>query len=365
MNAITYIQENANPITLLEYYGFRCVKEYDTEIRACCEIHKGDNENGFVWKKSNNMWYCFTGEDCGGGDVIDLVRKMENIPFKEAIRKAATILNLDIEGLDFGITIDRLKREQKNWLKKNKKVNSNIRPSLIRIRGDNAPDESREGFHMFEFHCSENNNLLFKNLSEINEYKLPYTQFTSHNDQFTRFPDEVLEYYDAKFCSIYPLEDKLLKNKLVIPIKVNDVTVGVGLRDTTGLYKPKWLYQPKGLKTSEMFYPMRTVEEETEELILVEGIFDVWAFHMAGIDNVVAVFGSHLSDSQYKQLVISGCTITLCFDNDSAGVNGTLKAIKKLKGKVDLKQIDLPEGKDPGDCTKDELLSAYLERRYV
>ena len=50
-------------------------------------------------------------------------------------------------------------------------------------------------------------------------------------------------------------------------------------------------------------------------------------------------------------------------NNDKAGQKCTLSAIKKFRNKTDLKVMELPEGKDPGDCTKDELLSAYLNRR--
>lgn len=39
-----------------------------------CPIHHGDNPRAFVISRSNQLWHCFT--RCGGGDVIELVRRL-------------------------------------------------------------------------------------------------------------------------------------------------------------------------------------------------------------------------------------------------------------------------------------------------
>lgn len=88
MTAVEFIQENTDPMVLLEHYNFREIKQYENEIRACCEIHKGNNPNAFIWNKKNNLWFCYTGENCGGGDAVELVQKMENISFVSAVSKA-------------------------------------------------------------------------------------------------------------------------------------------------------------------------------------------------------------------------------------------------------------------------------------
>lgn len=328
MTAVEFIQENTDPMVLLEHYNFREIKQYENEIRACCEIHKGNNPNAFIWNKKNNLWFCYTGENCGGGDAVELVQKMENISFVSAVSKAASILHLDIEGLEV-LQTDRIKREQKAWLKKQAKTSRYKEPEKI--------------------------------------YEIPYTAYYDNHPSFSRFDEETLKFYDAKFCKLFPSENSVLKNKLVIPLHFEHILRGAALRDTTGIFFPKWMYMPKGFKASKYLYNIdritNLIEEGCEEIILTEGIFDVWSFHDIGLDNAAAIFGSNLSQEQYDTLMKLNVGITTCFDNDKAGQKCTLSAIKKFRNKTDLKVMELPEGKDPGDCTKDELLSAYLNRR--
>lgn len=328
INATEYIKEHIKPKEVLEYFGFRNIIEYEDEIRACCEIHKGDNPNAFVWKKSNNLWFCYTGENCGGGDIFDLIMKMiPNISFKESITKAAAILNLDIEGMNLDISENRIRNEQKVWLTKQRN-STNIQKSQFIYSIINEPSECR----------------------------------------FHRFDDKTLSFYNAKSVQQIRINETIFKDKLIIPIRFNDEEVALALRDLTGNYAPKWLYQPRGVKLSHKFYNYdrvnRLIEEDgIEEVILVEGIFDVWAYHKIGIDNVLAIFGSNISKEQYEILMKLNIKITLSFDNDDAGNKATNKAIDMFLKKTEYSVIRLPKGKDPADCSEEELMNCYINRR--
>jgi DNA primase len=48
------------------------------KLTGPCPVHGGDNPQAFVANLSKNIWHCFTGCN-GGGDVIELVRKMDRI----------------------------------------------------------------------------------------------------------------------------------------------------------------------------------------------------------------------------------------------------------------------------------------------
>ena len=321
MDAVKLINENLDVRKVLEYYNFQAVVETEEQFRACCRVHDGDCPTAFVWNKNNNLWFCYTGE-CGGGDVFTLVEKIEHIPFVQAVEKLAEILELNIDGLEIKQQENRIKKEQLKWLEKQMKKTK--RHSCL-------------------------------------PYKISQTKYTRENKNFKRFSQATLDFYDAKFCKYYPEEDFLLKYKLVIPIKQGNEIIGAALRDTTGTHFPKWFYVPKGLPIGNILYNFKE-NEYYDEIILVEGIFDVWKFHEIGINNVVAVFGSALKQEQYKTLLKTGATITLCFDNDTAGNKCTKKTAEMFRNKTELKHIQLPSGKDPADCTNDELLSAYLNR---
>jgi len=329
MNAASYIEQNINPITILEYYDFEHITETEDAIRACCKIHGGNNPTGFVWNKLNNLWFCYTG-DCHGGDIFNLIQKLENVTFEISVKKAAFILGLDIEGMEITSPDNQLRKEQKKWLEAQRKK---LQQTNIKT-----------------------------------EYKLPYTKYEDECERFGRFNKDIISYYDAKFCTLYPTEKGFLRNKLVIPIKdEDDLVLGVALRDLTGTAIPKWYYQPDGIKVSKLLYNLSSIKKQNlkEELILVEGIFDVWAYHRIGIDNACAIFGSSISKEQYKLILSTGLPVVLSFDNDAAGQKCTKQAQELLHNKTSIVVTTLPSGKDPADCSEDELLTAYLNRTSV
>ena len=328
MDAARFIESNLDPRKILDYYDFEHISETDDSFRACCKIHGGNNPSGFVWKKSNNLWFCYTG-DCHGGDVFNLVQKLEHCNFQTAVNKTAEILGLDINGMTISTEANRIEREQKIWLQNQKKQIQQIENKKLR-----------------------------------KQYVLPYTRYYNHNGDFQRFDEALLAKFGAKFCSLYPTESKVLKDKLVIPIFSEDECVGVGLRDTTGNSLPKWYYQPDGIKTSNLLYNFDAAKN-ADEIILTEGIFDVWAYARIGIDNVVAIFGSSISKEQYKKLMQTGAGITLSFDNDKAGNKCRNQAMEMFYAKTELKNIELPSNNDPADCTQEQLLSAYLNRKII
>lgn len=328
MNAVEYINNNLNPLDILEYYEFNNIKDQGNCIRACCKIHGGNNPTAFCWNKENNLWCCFT-DNCGGGDVFNLIEKIEGIPFVQAVSKAASILGLNIDGMSVKEPVDRIKVSHKKWLKKQ-----------------------------------------LNNMDGNEPYELSFTKYTKTCEDFDRFDEEIIEYYNAAFAKCYPTDNGVLKNKLVIPLYDKDMCVGVALRDTTGIYKPKWLYMPEGLKVGKFLYnlenALNTIDKYgLESIILVEGIFDVWAYHKAGLDNVIAIFGSSLKDEQIKTLIGLGVDFILSFDNDEAGIKCTNKTIESLKLYGRIQVVELPEGKDPADLTSSELLQCYMNRARV
>ncbi|BAY85786.1 DNA primase [Calothrix parasitica NIES-267] len=153
-------------------------------------------------------------------------------------------------------------------------------------------------------------------------------------------------YYDA------------FRNRLMIPI--HDVTgkvIGFGGR-TLGEDKPKYLNSPE----TEVFSKGRTLFgldkakdgiSQFDQAVVVEGYFDVIALHAVGIKNVVASLGTALSIEQVRLAMrySDSKELILNFDADKAGTIAAERAIGEVadlayKGEVQLKILNIPDGKD-------------------
>ena len=91
---ICFIGENMNIDSILINNSLVDLVSKDTELhknnsewRGACPIHRSQNKNGFAIYEDKGKWYwkCYSG-DCGGGDVIDYIQKMNNCDFNTACR---------------------------------------------------------------------------------------------------------------------------------------------------------------------------------------------------------------------------------------------------------------------------------------
>jgi DNA primase len=88
---------------------------------------------------------------------------------------------------------------------------------------------------------------------------------------------------------------------------------------------------------------------------LVEGSLDVIAMHQKGFSNTLGLLHSDLSDTQLYLLRNYQYPVYLLLDPDDAGRNASEKIKNKIKGEFRVKVCSLPEGKDPDECTVDEI----------
>lgn len=150
----------------------------------------------------------------------------------------------------------------------------------------------------------------------------------------------------AKFFGIGFCSKGIMAGKIAIPIynTKGDLIAycGRAIDDS----KPKYFF-PRGFEKSKIVYNINNaIKKKNKDVVVVEGFFDVFALHKAGI-NSVALMGSSLSYYQKMQLLSLDKKITIMFDGDSAGRNGMNKTINALNYKKPLKAIYLPENTQP------------------
>lgn len=156
------------------------------------------------------------------------------------------------------------------------------------------------------------------------------------------------------------------RDRLIIPIHDSQGRViGFGGR-TLGEEQPKYLNSPE----TELFNKGKTLFaldqakeaiSKQDKAVVVEGYFDAIALHGAGINNVVASLGTALSLDQVKQLLryTESKQIILNFDADAAGINASQRAIGEIanlayQGQIELKILNLPNGKDADEFLKSD-----------
>ena len=143
-------------------------------------------------------------------------------------------------------------------------------------------------------------------------------------------------------------------------IPIHDITgkvIGFGGR-TLGEDKPKYLNSPE----TEVFSKGKTLFgldkakeaiSQFDRAVVVEGYFDAIALHAVGIKNVVASLGTALSIEQVRLAMrySDSKQLILNFDADKAGTIAAERAIGEVadlayKGEVQLKILNIPDGKD-------------------
>jgi DNA primase len=163
----------------------------------------------------------------------------------------------------------------------------------------------------------------------------------------------------------------VFRDRLMIPIRdVQGRVIAFGGRTLTE-EQPKYLNSPE----TELFIKGKTLFaldnakdgiSKLDQAVVVEGYFDAIALHAAGINNAVASLGTALSIEQVK-LLLRYCDskqLILNFDADKAGTNAAERAIGEIanlayKGEVQLKILNLPDGKDA-----DEYLQTHTVENY-
>lgn len=144
----------------------------------------------------------------------------------------------------------------------------------------------------------------------------------------------------------------------MIPIQdINGKIIAFGARSLDGS-EPKYLNSPETnlFSKSKTLFALNFAQKniiKQDKAIIVEGYFDAITLHNYGIDNVVAVLGTALTEHHIKQLsrYTESKEIIVNFDADKAGLKATQRAIKEVEnlvysGQLKLKILTIPNGKD-------------------
>jgi len=326
---LDYLKHSVDPQYLLKELGFEYTRETSKEIRSRCIIHGGDNKTAFRFNKDTRTWVCFTHKchEEHGNDLIGLIRAVTGRDFLQSVEFLKQFTP-DLDDIDY--VKAKRKREIDDFIKSHDQVN--VKPKAVN-------ESSLESFR-----------------------SMGANYFIGQG-----FKKETMDYFEVG----HGWTDTHGVTRAVIPIRdERGELVAYSLRDIReGVDDDfKYILTP-GFNKQGNLYNLNNAQEYGDKLpiIVVEGFKSVWRLHEYGIKNVVATMGAGITEGQQFLLCMYAMkgAVTL-FDNDRAGVEGTISACKDLSGKLDTRPVFIQEvdengkGLDPADLTKEQVYE-YLE----
>ena len=305
-----------------------------------CPFHN-EKSPSFSVSPDKQIFHCF---GCGvGGDVINFVKKIENIGFLDSVRLLA-------EKSGIQLLNDISKAEEENIKLKNRvyKINElaakfyheNLYKPTSKIAQDYIKKRKLNNATLKSFlmgYASNSSNELLRYLKEqgFTEEELLASCLIGKSDR---------GYYD-KF-----------RNRLMIPIRDERgrfIAFGGRVLDDS---KPKYINSPENIVYSKgrnlfgLNVAREGVHGPLKRLLIVEGYMDAISLYQRGITNVVASLGTALTDSQGRLLRRNTEQVILGYDADGAGQQAIIRGMEILKSMdIDIRILQISGAKDPDE----------------
>ena len=288
-----------------------------------CPIHGGKNGTSFNVDLEKNVFHCFS--QCGGGNLLDLVVKLEKCSIRDAGEKIADWFDLKFERA----------RTSAGKATESKVQSTSPTPSPpSRPTGD-----------------SDSNPPLERELKDLNP---------DHPYLVTRgLTIPTIKTFGIGYCT-----RGLMRGRAAFAIHDEHGTAlaygGRAVTDDLAAKSGKYRL-PDGFKKSFVLFNLHRAKEFADRgAIIVEGFIDCAKLSQANFPNTVALMGSTLSDVQERLLIEHFDRLALMFDGDEAGTKCLREFYARLRRRLYLREIHLESGEQPDALTEDrirELLS--------
>ena len=302
---------------------------------ALCPFH-GEKTASMSFTDEENLFHCFGCKE--GGDIFKYVQLINSVEFQESVEIVA-----DKYAFSLKYTDSKFESDQKNLIKIMKTISGYFIENL------NKTNSTKPKQYLNSRKINEN---------EIQKFKLGFAE----NDEkvFYKFcNDNQIDKQILKSLGLLSEKHNLLfRDRIMFPItNFRNEVVAYGGRALND-YGPKYLNSAESQiykKNRTLFFTENFLKsvKNNNEIIIVEGYFDVLAFNLLGYENVASPSGTALTIQQLEQLSKYSTNITLAFDNDKAGVSATRRILdlkKSTSRDLNLTCLLLPsEYKDIGE----------------
>lgn len=319
------------------------IKPQGKNYIAFCPFHNDNKHPGFIISRERQMFNCFTCRT--GGNVFSFIMKYENVTFPEAVKIVADKIGYDLKIDNFSqVSEEKYKTEYEimdftaKYFMNNIMTKSGIEARQYLTNRGITEDIIKEF------------NIGFAPKEMDNFYKLA----TSKKWNIDTL--ESLGLINKVGINIYDT----FTNRIMIPIEnLKGQVVGFTGRIFNGEENTaKYLNTKETMifKKSHILFNYHNAKKyirEQKEVIVVEGNMDAIKLSASGIKNVIALMGVALSKEQIDTLKKLKVPVILMLDNDTAGMEATIKAGEQLSSsQIETKVVRLSGAKDPDEYVR-------------
>ncbi|MFL5550911.1 MAG: DNA primase [Gemmatimonadaceae bacterium] len=329
------------------------LKRAGSDFRGPCPFHQGTHRNFSVSPKKR-MYYCFVCHE--GGDVFRFLQKRVGVEWPAAVKLVGEKSGIEVREVD-------TRREGPDPREPLWEVNATAAAYFQKILWDDplgAPardylaqrDISREVAEQFGIGFAPREIGLLRNYMTtlgFDETRLIAAGLLIKGEDETeprpRFRNRLM----------FPILDAMSRN------------IGFGGR-LLGPGEPKYLNSPesavfsKGKTLYALNWAKNDIRRE-DQVLVVEGYFDVVRLLTAGISTVVAPMGTALTEGQSAALRKLTKNVFLLYDSDKAGLQATFRSGDELlRQGAAVRVVTLPEGEDPDTFVKNHGAAALTAR---
>jgi DNA primase len=290
--------------TVLALYGLDGeLKHRGDQLFGPCPLHAGDNQTAFRVHLGRGLWRCFTA--CGGGDTVDLIRKIQRCSYSEAARH------------------------------------------LQRIAASSSPKSPQP---VSPFSPSDK------------QAFTPFTRSLALNPgcHFLQHIKAISPATAARFEAGTSRSSTFLKN--TVAVRLHDMLgnplgyCGRRCDPNEALRFGKWRFPKNFPKAQVLYNAHRACRFQNQGIVLVECPWAVMRIAQAGFPNAVALLGTSLSQIQINWLANANF-ILLMLDGDPAGHRAASSIINTLGASSKVLQHRLLDNMEPEDLSEYSLRS--------
>jgi len=320
-------------------------------MKGLCPFHKEKTPSFFV-SPERQVWYCFGCQK--GGDIFKFIEESEHVDFPEALKILADKAGIQLRYEDPRIQTMRnrafeILKHAQIFYQQNLSANARVMDYMV-SRG--MKQETIETFGIGFAPAGWKNIFIHLKTKGFTPQDIEQAGLITRSQR----QEQRTEYYD-RFRSrvMFPIFDQIDRvvgfSGRILPQEFG------GPQDQSQEAKyintPETLVYQKG-KILYGFHKAKQAIKDANAAVLVEGNMDMLMGWQDGIENIVAVSGTGLTEYQLSILKRLCATVVFDFDMDRAGEMATDRSIglATKKGFI-VKILSLPSEKDLADFVRD------------